>query len=134
MSWRCPWAVAPLNNQSSTPTNPVQPQRIVSSGTGSIQTFFWQFLPNNPGVTALNYGNKNAQPRTFFNTGLSMYPGLPNNGQFTEWEFGPSSDHSGLVLHAFGDAHVQSIDQAIDATLYIQLCTKAGKEPATVPE
>jgi len=32
------------------------------------------------------------------------------------------------------DAHVQGIDEGINATLYIQLCTKAGREPAPVPE
>jgi hypothetical protein len=48
------------------------------------------------------------------------------------WKFGPSSDHSGgVVLHAWGDAHVSSMGEDVDPTIYIQLCTKAGREPAT---
>jgi hypothetical protein len=121
-----------LNNQSSMPnTYCVQPQRISSAGTTTgtnITTFFWQFTPANPGLSALNYGNK--ANSLYFNSGFLF----PVNMAITAWEFGPSSDHSGIVLHAFGDAHVQSIDQAIDPTLYLQLCTRAGKEPAPVPE
>jgi prepilin-type N-terminal cleavage/methylation domain-containing protein len=126
-----PLGAAPLNNQSASPnTYCVQPQKVASAATpgSNIQTYFWQFVPANPGQTALNYGNKASG--IYYNTGLTW----PTNGQFLNWEFGPSSDHSGIVLHAFGDAHVQSIDQAIDPTLYIQLCTRAGKEPAAVPE
>ena len=114
-----------------TPTRPLQPYRVASAAPtpGAITTYFWQFGPG--GQTALNYGNKIQQ--RFFDNGAALV-GFTANGVYSEWEHGPSSDHSGIVLHSFGDAHVQGIDEAIDPTLYIQLCTKAGKEPASVPE
>ena len=53
------------------------------------------------------------------------YPGQ----QSREW--GPSSDHSGyLVLHAFADAHAQSISADVDPTVYMRLITRGGGEPA----
>jgi prepilin-type N-terminal cleavage/methylation domain-containing protein len=115
------------NTMTVTPNKPMQPIRINSSTVtpGTISTFFWKF--NDGGQTALNYGNK-SQNR-YFNLG-TFFPGT----WYTEWIHGPSSDHPGIILHSFLDAHVQGIDEGIDATLYIQLVTKAGKEPAAVPE
>lgn len=125
------WVVAvPLgasptfDNQATMPaTFAMQPRRIPLS-SGAISTYFWTMAPG--GQTALNWGKK---PDRYFNLGFTF-----GNGIFTNWEHGPSSDHSGIVLHSFGDAHVQGIDEGIDATLYVQLVTKAGKEPAPVPE
>ncbi len=109
----------------------IQPKRVIggASGGSSITTYFWQFDPNSGAQTALNFGS-NTELK-YYNLGAT-FPVC--NPTLTNWEFGPSSDHSGIVLHAFGDAHVQGIDEAIDPTVYIQLCTKAGKEPTAVPE
>jgi hypothetical protein len=87
-------------------------------------------------TTALNYG-KNPSGTQYFNqsfanmTALKVTtPPAPGNN----WQFGPSSDHTGgLVLHAWGDAHVSGITDDCDANTYIQLITRAGKEPATDP-
>jgi prepilin-type N-terminal cleavage/methylation domain-containing protein len=109
----------------------VQPKRVMSGAVGgsNITTYFWQFDPNSGAQTALNFGSKNEL--RYYNLG-GVFP--LSSPALTEWEYGPSSDHSGIILHAFGDAHVQGIDEAIDPTVYIQLCTKAGKEPTAVPE
>jgi len=120
-----------LNNQTAGPTTPIQPMRVTIQQAGSnISTFFWRMAPG--GVTALNYGPKVSGQ--FYNIGVPIVNVLPNSN-ISQWEWGPSSDHSGgIVMHAFGDAHVQGIDEAVDATLYVQLCTRAGREPAAVPE
>jgi hypothetical protein len=49
------------------------------------------------------------------------------------WSWGPSSDHPGVVLHAWADAHVSSIEETVDPVLYIQLVSRAGREPASDP-
>ncbi len=38
-----------------------------------------------------------------------------------------------VVLHAWGDAHVTAIPDTTDATVYIQLVTRAGREPVSDP-
>jgi len=129
------WVVAvPLGaspdfaNQSLMPnTYAMQPLRI-SNTSGSVTTYFWTMAPG--GQTALNWGKKTDNRYFLLGGPASIFA----TNIYTNWEHGPSSDHSGIVLHSFGDAHVQGIDEGIDATLYIQLCTKAGKEPAPVPE
>jgi prepilin-type N-terminal cleavage/methylation domain-containing protein len=127
------WVVAvPLkgNLYNMSLPGPIQPMRIPTMTVGSnIQTNFWT-MPQG-GVTALNYGPKTISTQYF--------SAAPAGGSFlpavTLWEWGPSSEHSGgIVMHSFGDAHVQGIDESIDATLYLQLVTKAGREPASVPE
>ena len=121
---------APFNNQSSMPaTYAIQPRRIMTTppAGSTVTTYFWRVAEG--GVTAINFGNK--VQNKYYALGIE-FP-LPT-GTYSEWVHGPSSDHSGIVLHAFGDAHVQGIDEAIDPTLYVQLCTKAGREPAPVPE
>ncbi len=123
-----PLGSAPLTNQSPQQQQPAQPYRTMPAATAADKTYFWRMVDGS--VTALNYGPK-VVGQNFYTIGT---PPL-KSGVFTEWGWGPSSDHSGgIVLHAFGDAHVQGIEESIDPTLYIQLCTKAGKEPASVPE
>jgi len=128
---KCPMGV--YNNQTPSASSPAQPIRQnVQQAQSNVSTYFWRMAPG--AVTALNYGPKVAGQ--YYNFGQNFAGGdiLP---QFnvSQWEWGPSSDHSGgVVMHAFGDAHVQTIDEAIDATLYVQLCTRAGREPAGVPE
>jgi prepilin-type N-terminal cleavage/methylation domain-containing protein len=148
------WVVGvPLDNRGSTvsssetdPTLPPQPWKSLSAVTAgsNLQTNFWHMPVTTAmgtsyvaGVTtALNYG-KNPSGTQYFNqsfanmTALKVTtPPAPGNN----WQFGPSSDHTGgLVLHAWGDAHVSGITDDCDANTYIQLITRAGKEPATDP-
>ncbi len=45
--------------------------------------------------------------------------------------WGPSSDHSGgVVMHVFADAHATSISPDVDPTVYMQMVTRNGGEPA----
>ncbi len=148
------WVVGvPIDNRSmlvsmsETDTGfPPQPFRTPSAlnTTSNIQTNFWH-MPVTVAMgstyvagvtTALNYG-KNPSGMQYFNqsfanmTALKVTtPASPANN----WQFGPSSDHTGgLVLHAWGDAHVSGITDDCDPNTYIQLITKNGREPATDP-
>ncbi len=90
---------------------------------------FWTVNPG--GVSGLNYGPKTSQQQAFFRAPTSVIPGLNYSAG---WVWGPSSDHSGgIVLHCWGDAHVSGINETVDATLYVRLITRAGKEPAADP-
>ena len=44
--------------------------------------------------------------------------------------FGPSSEHGGLVHHAFADGHAQSINVDVDGTVYLRFITRSDGDPA----
>lgn len=44
-------------------------------------------------------------------------------------DYGPSSDHSGLVNHLFGDGSVRSLNKDIDVASYMFMITRNGGEP-----
>lgn len=123
------WVVGVPLTSASGFTAPNQPRKITVT-TGGITTQFWQFDPTlGTPVTALNYGKQD--PNLYFSLASPWHVSMT---QFTQWKFGPSSDHSGgVVLHAWGDAHVSSMGEDVDPNVYIQLITKAGREPATDP-
>ena len=52
--------------------------------------------------------------------------GNPHSTQFRKW--GPSSNHSGVVQHAFADGHAKSLAQDISPDTYMWLVTKNGRE------
>jgi prepilin-type N-terminal cleavage/methylation domain-containing protein len=110
-------------------TAPAQPYRQAIMGTG-VATYFWKVASD--GVTALNWGPKNDQMKKFCHVG-PLSSGSGGNG-YGDWNWGPSSDHSGgVVLHSWADSHVSALNEDIDATLYVQLITRAGREPAADP-
>jgi prepilin-type N-terminal cleavage/methylation domain-containing protein len=123
------WVVAiPLagNNLSVSTGLTPQPYKIAIT-SGNIMTNFFQ-VPTG-GVSAVNYGPPMAGAN-FSAVGAGL-----RASTFTIWKYGPSSAHSGgIVLHAFGDAHVQGIDDTIDPSIYVHLSTKKGGEPDAVPE
>jgi prepilin-type N-terminal cleavage/methylation domain-containing protein len=84
--------------------------------------------------SALNYG-----PLPIPASGTSVYYALSGyGGTFAMTKsiaWGPSSDHSGgVVLHLACDASVHAITTDVDPTLYVQLITRAGREPVTLPD
>jgi prepilin-type N-terminal cleavage/methylation domain-containing protein len=121
---------------------PMQPSKVTipSASPSGQATTFWGFYasgtgPNlTTGVSGLNYGPK-------FDPSIN-FCGNPSAGSMKmfilpgsfQWQWGPSSDHSGgIVLHCWADAHVTGIPEDTDATVYIQLSTRAGREPAQDP-
>lgn len=84
----------------------------------------------------MNYGPKTDTNVNFIdrisNSGLAPTPDTSQDGRKIQW--GPSSDHSGgIVMHAWGDAHVSGLTEDIDPMLYMHLSTRAGREAASEP-
>ena len=102
-------------------------------------TNFWQTGAG--GTAALNVGPKpdvgvsyTANAPTTSTTTPTTYPsGVCVGTQIRFW--GPSSDHSGgVIIHGITDGSVRSLTEDIDGTLYMQLSTRAGREPVNLPE
>ncbi|NOY41245.1 MAG: DUF1559 domain-containing protein [Planctomycetes bacterium] len=89
-----------------------------------------QFLTPGGGETSLNVGNQvqrfggfaNADDQYFYQSAALN----PHSG--VQRQYGPSSAHPGSVLHSWADAHGTSVDEAVDATTYMHLVTRAGRE------
>jgi prepilin-type N-terminal cleavage/methylation domain-containing protein len=77
------------------------------------------------GVSALNYGDGRVDTTQagVFMTRTSD----PHQGQGRNW--GPSSQHPGVVQHGFGDGHAKPVADTIDGDVYLYLITRGGREP-----
>ncbi len=83
------------------------------------------------GESALNKGPRNAAnvEEIFY-----MDKTTPSkNGYKKPWKWGPSSAHTGVVIHVYGDDHVESIADDLDAQVYMYLITRSGRELASTP-
>ena len=79
-------------------------------------------------VSALNYGPDPTNPQQNF-----IYnPTLGASGLTREW--GPSSEHSGIIIHAFADRHTQSVTNEVDWNIYCAIVTRQGNEPVNTTE
>jgi len=133
------WLTAiPLNQSAITAQSsamasaPQQPKKQTPTGFAA-GVLMWGFANGATGVSALNYGPKTNTNIVYLyqnNSNIgTLFSGLTDN-----WSWGPSSDHSGgVVMHAWADAHVSGVPEDIDPTLYMQLSTRAGREPANPP-
>lgn len=110
---------------------PPQPRKLQPPANQPNLPATWQIIEENA-VSALNYGTPAPDSDPAF---ARLGGGLRADGSsYRDWKWGPSSDHSGgTVLHAWGDAHVSGIQEDTDPTLYIQLITRAGREPVADP-
>ncbi|HEY1784440.1 MAG TPA: DUF1559 domain-containing protein, partial [Pirellulales bacterium] len=103
------WTVGANPNASSPP---------VRNSSG-----YWSFPAGTTNAGSLNYGPDK-------NTLFAPNGTTPAQTQPVSW--GPSSDHT-VVVHLAADASVHAINPDIDPTLYIQLISRADREPATIP-
>ncbi len=90
---------------------------------------------NTGGQTALNYGPLPSltTPVYYMSTGQANAPVAASGSG--PWSWGPSSQHNGdVIITLYGDGAVHNITADIDPTLYVQLVTRAGGEPAIPPE
>ncbi|MEM7314775.1 MAG: hypothetical protein AAF497_16635, partial [Planctomycetota bacterium] len=72
-------------------------------------------------LTALGYGPDPTNPST---ASLQYNPTLGQNGR----DWGPSSEHSGIVIHSYGDGHVDSISLGVDPSAYLASITARSGE------
>ncbi len=101
--------------------------------TSASVTFVNGLINANGSASALNYGPLPVPASgTSVYYASTMYSGFGTSGMIA---WGPSSDHSGgVVIHLAMDGSVHSITTDCDPTLYIQLITRAGREPVTMPD
>ena len=77
-------------------------------------------------VTTLNRGGSGADA---YLQNTSATSGATFGGT-ADWQFGPSSEHPGLVQHAFGDSAIQAVSNDIDVAVYQALVTRRGNDLA----
>jgi prepilin-type N-terminal cleavage/methylation domain-containing protein len=109
------WVVG-LNFNSTVPGPVTNTTNIPTKDTAG----YWSA---NGAVSALNVGPR--PTNTVFYSAQTSYGAL-NHTRF----WGPSSDHSGgVIIHLIGDGSARSLTEDIDPTTYIQLISRAGREP-----
>lgn len=74
-----------------------------------------------PCQTALNKGDTKGVTTNYYQ---STNPHTPP----TVRVWGPSSRHPGTVIHGYADAHSEGVTDNIDASVYLHLITRAGRE------
>ena len=114
---------------------PVQPQKLFMAttavGVAGQGTNFWSFPMGTVPKHGMNFGPK-VDPQMFYCQGQFSSNGgqwwSQSTGTVQCYEWGPSSDHTGgIILHAWGDAHVSGLNEATDPTTYIRLVTRAAR-------
>ncbi|MBI2823599.1 MAG: DUF1559 domain-containing protein [Planctomycetia bacterium] len=81
-------------------------------------------------VVAHPYDETNAPSYAQARLALNFQPYFIGNGQGIDAEFGPSSLHTGGIMHLVGDGSVRAIAPTVDAGVYDALVTRSGGEPA----
>jgi prepilin-type N-terminal cleavage/methylation domain-containing protein len=122
------WVVAlnPASTNYITNKVPTTDQTQPGSVSPSRQT---GFITAGNGTTALNVGPKTGTTTPTYYLAASKWGKITAN-----WEWGPSADHTGgIVIHLVGDASVATLNDQIEPTLYAQLVTRNGGEPANLP-
>ncbi len=88
--------------------------------------------PDGDGLTSLNVGSQvRTTPEANRTDDLYYWRNYVHGGGTgvtSERVWGPSSAHPGTVLHGFGDGHGSSIQDDVDAGVYLHLVTRAGGE------
>jgi hypothetical protein len=125
----------------------------LTAPANTTQNSFWACSPSakttstTGGASALNIGNSPYTAWAYIDsttpTNGSAVDGTPSakpvyisasastGSPGTFWSFGPSSYHSGgVVLHLYGDGSVKNVTDDADSTIYVQLISRAGSEPA----
>ncbi|MSR58774.1 MAG: DUF1559 domain-containing protein [Planctomycetaceae bacterium] len=80
-------------------------------------------------LTSRRYAEENSPSFAGTETALNYQPFFQANGQGIDAQFGPSSPHTGGVMHLIGDGSVRFISDNINGTIYDCLVTRAGGEP-----
>ncbi len=113
------WAVAVSPQSAAIGTNPI---------ANSLNQISWNTAA--AGQLALQFGSdapstSTPAPAKYLKTGGGYWGGTGSRS------FGPSSEHSGsVVLHAYADAHAQTISPNVDQAVYLRLITRRDGDPS----
>jgi len=119
-SWYSGFASYVVAAWPSTGANP--PKGFQASATAP-----WYWTCASPCDHALNKGDPKADTTSATTKYYIGATGVnPNGAVLRNW--GPSSRHPGVVIHGYADGHTEGINDTIDATVYIQTVTRAGRE------
>jgi prepilin-type N-terminal cleavage/methylation domain-containing protein len=117
-SWYSGFASYVVAAWPSTGANP--PKGFQTSTTAP-----WYWTCTSPCDHALNKGDPKSDTANL-TTKWYMVSAVNPHGGNRNW--GPSSRHPGTVIHGYGDGHTEGLNDTIDATVYIQTVTRAGRE------
>lgn len=101
---------------------------IPTNAEGPVGT--WTVLGGR--AIALNQGSKRSDTDSMLEWYFADGSYLHSAGDDKKW--GPSSLHSGVVLHGFGDGHAKPVKDAVNGDVYLHLITKGGREPISDTE
>ena len=95
---------------------------------GKVGTGTDRFVDLLRGNLALGWGDR----RAYDDNAQQVYLAPAKNrwAGARERVFGPSSDHGGVVLHAFFDGHARSVNIDVDPAVYLRHVTRADGDPA----
>ena len=79
------------------------------------------------GSSSLDVGPMNGESKQYLPQAM-----IPNFA--TDWSWGPSSFHDGLIMVGVADASARALSIDIDPTVLLRLTTHNGREPAIFPE
>jgi prepilin-type N-terminal cleavage/methylation domain-containing protein len=104
------------------------PQGTVPSGIqpgGTTGPFYWN-CPTGCEV-ALNKGDTKSDDKKY-------YQKVDPHGGTPAWRvWGPSSRHPSVVIHGYADVHATSVEEGVDANVYLHMITRAGREVSSAP-
>ena len=103
------------------PSGPTQPTKDTKSGWWVVDT-----SKNDNSGASIGRGPKPDPAVKYMTTAIG---GTVNTNLKVDWEWGPSSDHSGgVVNHVFADGGSRSISKEVDPQVYMHLVTRGGGE------
>lgn len=126
--------VWPSRNNDIVPMSDTVPKSDQRTGSANIGrfTFATGTAANSPkaDATALNRGSTKStdlEKKKWYQQGVANpHAATANEANSRKW--GPSSKHPGVVLHAFGDGHVESVLETVDGDVYMYMITRNGRE------
>ncbi|WP_261360933.1 DUF1559 domain-containing protein [Aeoliella straminimaris] len=103
----------------------VVPTRQTTAGANINK---WYVAPGTP--IGLNKGTDKSQENPT-NGDLFWLKTWPHGGVTAQRSWGPSSNHSGVVICGYLDGHAEGVQEGIDPSAYLHLVTRAGREVIT---
>ncbi|QDU89889.1 Type II secretion system protein G precursor [Pirellulimonas nuda] len=106
--------------------NAAVPTRSTNTTSPNANAFSF----NGADFTALNRGSNKTGTTNGVNNETLYYMKTSQDphGTGVDRKWGPSSKHPGVVLHGYGDGHVEAVEDQINGDAYLHLITRNGRE------